>query len=196
VIVGWALKSFSDFLMLKRQDVRQYRVATFHLLRAYKSLMDYERGTRYFRQERPPIDEFEPWRLILEARFLESLEVHTKTTSSAVEALALVNPSLAARMDNTIKNIIYVFQKDLATLSKEDAETYAKLINNQDRLVEITLNDFKSAALQLASRSGFRQKPKVAQWFSERQSGTQDFMNTMRDQRELLRKVVDPVKPE
>src|SRR2546428_821738 len=118
VIVGWGLKSISDYLTQRKEDVKHYRVATFYVLKAYKCLMDYERGTRYFRQDRPTIDEFEPWRAILEARFLESLEGHVKTTSNAVETLASVDPPLAVRMDNTIKNVLFTFQKDLTTLSK------------------------------------------------------------------------------
>ncbi|MFY9560294.1 MAG: hypothetical protein WAQ52_08690 [Terriglobales bacterium] len=192
VVVGWGLKSITDYLTQRKEDVRQYRAATFYLLRAYKSLMDYERGTRYFRQERPTIDKFEPWRAILEARFLDSVEAHAKTTSSAVETLALIDPTLAVRMDNTIKNLLFGFQKNLTALSKKDADTYAKLIDNQDRLVEMTLSDFQTVALRTASRSGFRQKSNVARWFSERESGTKDFMDSMREQQGLLNKVVDP----
>jgi hypothetical protein len=58
VVIGWALKSISDYLTLRREDVRRYRTATFYLLRSYKALMDYERATRYFRQERPTLDDF------------------------------------------------------------------------------------------------------------------------------------------
>jgi hypothetical protein len=192
VIVGWGLKELSDYLRQRKKDVERYRTATFYLLRAHKSLMDYERGTRYFRQERPTIDEFEPWRAILEARFLETVEAHAETTSDAVETLASIDPPLATRVDNTIKNILFAFQKDLAALSRKDPGTYAKLIYNQDQLVEITLADFKTVALRLASRGGFRQKNNVARWFSERERGTKDFMDTMREQRDLLRKIVDP----
>lgn len=113
VILGWGLKSISDYFATKKEDVRRYRIATFYVLRAHKSLMDYERGTRYFRQNRPTIEEFEPWRAILEARFREGLEVNADTTSKAVETLASVDPPLAARIDNTIKNVLFTFKKDL-----------------------------------------------------------------------------------
>lgn len=192
VIVGWGLKELSDYLTQRKEDVRRYRTATFYLLRAHKSLMDYERGTRYFRQERPTIDAFEPWRAILEARFLESVEAHAETTSNAVATLASIDPPLATRVDNTIKNILFAFRKDLTILSKKDPGTYAKLIDNQDQLVEMTLTDFKTVSLRLPSRGGFRQKSSVARWFSERESGTKDFMDTMREQRDVLQKTVDP----
>ena len=55
VILGWGLKSISDYFATRKEDVRRYRIATFYVLRAHKSLMDYERGTRYFRQNRPTI---------------------------------------------------------------------------------------------------------------------------------------------
>jgi hypothetical protein len=192
VVIGWGLKTISDYFATKRDDVRRYRVATFYLLRAYKSLMDYERGTRYFRDKRPTIEEFEPWRAILEARLRESLEIHADTTAKAVETLSSADPPVAARIDNTIRNLLFTFRKDLTVLSKTDAETYAKLIYNQDQLVDMTLADFKTAALSLATRSGFRQRRNAVRWFSERETGTKDFMDTMREQQELLRKVVEP----
>lgn len=191
VILGWGLKSISDYFATKRDDVRRYRIATFYLLRAFKSLMDYERGTRYFRQERPTIENFEPWRAILEAKFRESLQVQADTTAKAVETLASVDPPLAARIDNSIKNLLFMFRKDMTALSKSDPETYAKLIYNQDQLVDVSLADFKAVALSLAARSGFRHKNKAVHWFSEREVGTKDFMDTMREQNELLQKVVE-----
>lgn len=190
VVLGWGLKSISDYFATRKEDVRRYRIATFYVLKAHKSLMDYERGTRYFRQNRPTIKEFEPWRAILESRFRESLEVNADTTSKAVETLASVDPPLAARIDNTIKNILFTFKKDLTALSENEPETYAKLICNQDQLVEMTLADFKTLALSLAARSGFRQKRNALRWFSEREAGTKDFMDTMREQQGLLQKVV------
>jgi hypothetical protein len=189
VILGWGLTSLTQYLWTRREDVRRYRIATFYLLRAHKSLMDYERGTRYFRQNHPTIEEFEPWRAILDSRFRESLEVNADSTSKAVETLASVDPPLAARIDNTIKNILFTLKKDLAALSESDPETYAKLIDKQDQLVEMTLADFKIVALSLATRSGFRQKGKTLRWFSERQAGTKGFMETMREQEGLLKKV-------
>ena len=187
VILGWALNSLSQYFSTRREDVRRYRIATFYVLRAYKSLMDYERGTRYFRQNRPTIEEFEPWRAILESRFRESLEVNADSTSKAVETLASVDPPLAARIDNTIRNILFTLKKDLAALSQSDPETYARLIYNQDQLVEITLADFETVALALAGRGGFRRKTR--RWLSERRSGTKDFMETMREHEGLFRKV-------
>jgi hypothetical protein len=190
VILGWGLKSISDYFATRKEDVRRYRIATFYVLKVHKSLMDYERGTRYFRLNQPTIEEFEPWRAILESRFRESLEVNADSTSKAVETLASADPPLAARIDNTIKNVLFTFKKDLTALSESDPETYAKLICNQDQLVEMTLADFKTVALSLAARSGFRQKRNALRWFSEREAGTKDFMDTMREQQGLLQKVV------
>ena len=95
VIVGWSLKTTSDYLTQRKEDTKRYRVATFYVLRIYKAVMDYERGTRFFRQENPTIDKFEPWRAILEAKCCESIEVNADVTSKAVETLASVDPPLA-----------------------------------------------------------------------------------------------------
>lgn len=189
VILGWVL---NDFLTRRKEDIKHYRVATFHVLRIHKAIMDYERGTRFFRQERPTVDRFEPWRAILEAKCCESFEINSDATSKAVETLASVDPPLAARLDNTIKNMVFTFKKDMPSLATNDQERYVKLLDNQDRLVEMTLADFETVALKLASRGGFRMKAKVICWFADRKSGTKDFMDSMREQEDLLRKVVDP----
>jgi len=192
VIVGWGLKSLSDYLTQRREDVRRCRTATFYILRAYKSLMDYERGTRYFRKERPTIDKFEPWRTILAARFLESVEANHKSTAKAVEILATLDPPLAVRVDNTIKKVLFTFEKDIGALASADPDRYVKLVYNQDELVEFALGDLNTVAIELASRSGFGQKASVARWFDERREGTKDFMESMDEQKELLGKVIAP----
>ena len=151
VIVGWGLKALSDYLTQRKDDVRRCRLATFYILRAYKSLMDYERGTRYFRKERPMIDKFEPWRRILAARFLESVDANHESTAKAVEILATFDPPLAVRVDNTIKKVLFTFQKDFGALANDDLERYVKLVHNQDELVEFALGDINTVALELAS---------------------------------------------
>src|SRR5258708_4190243 len=192
VIVGWSLKVVSDYLTQRKEDTRRYRIATFYVLRIYKSIMDYERGTRFFKQENPTVDTFEPWRAILEARCCESFEVNADAVSQAVGTLASIDPPLAARLDNTIKNMLFTFKKDMPSLATRDQERYAKLLYNQDRMVDMALKDLQRVALKLASQGGFRQKAKVSRWFAERESGTQDFISSMREQEDLLRKVVAP----
>ena len=192
VFMGWSLKTISDYLTQRKEDTRHYRVATFYVLRIYKSVMDYERATRFFRQENPTVDKFEPWRAILESRCCESFEVNADTTSKAVETLASVDPPLAARLDNSIRNMLFTFNKDMPHLAKNDQRRYAKLLYNQDNLVEITLKDFKTVALKLASRSGFGQKAIVSRWFAERENGTTDFLAQMRKQEDLLHNIVAP----
>jgi hypothetical protein len=189
VILGWVL---NDYLTRRKEEVKHYRVATFYVFRMYKSVMDYERGTRFFREERPTADKFEPWRAILEAKCCETFEINADATSKAVETLASVDPPLAARLDNTIKNMLFTFKKDMPSLATNDQERYAKLLYNQDHLVGMTLKDFRTVALKLASGGGFGQNAKVSRWFVERESGTTDFMDSMREQEDLLRKVVQP----
>src|SRR5579884_2135211 len=172
VFVGWSLKAGSDYLTQRKEDTRHYRIATFYVLRIYKSVLDYERATGFFRQNNPTVANFEPWRAILESKCCESFKVHANTISKAIEAIASVDPSLAARLDNTTKNLLFTFNKDMPSLATDDQERYAKLLNNQDQLVEIALKDFKTVALKLASHGGFRQKAIVSRWFAERESGT------------------------
>jgi hypothetical protein len=88
--------------------------------------------------------------------------------------------------------MLFTFKKDMPSLATNDQDRYAKLLYNQDHLVEMTLKDLHTVALKLASHSGFRQKAGVNRWFDERESGTKDFMDSMREQEGLLRKVVEP----
>jgi hypothetical protein len=148
---SWSLKTITDLVMQWREDARGYRLATFYVLRIYKAVMDYERGSRFFRKEHPTVDEFEPWRAILEANCHESFEINTDTTSRAAETLASVDPPLAARLDNTIRNLLFTFNQEMPKLATSDQERYAKLLCNQDQLVDMTLKDLHAVALKLAS---------------------------------------------
>jgi hypothetical protein len=113
VIVGWGLKAFSDYFVSRKTERQVFRKATFYLLKAYKALLDYERGTTYFRNNHPPVSEFEPRRATLEKRFLEESEANSPSTATAIELLASVNPTVAIRLQNTLRNI--AFQRTLAT---------------------------------------------------------------------------------
>ena len=56
----------SDYLAARKGETGIFRKVTFYLLKDYKALLDYDRGTTYFRKNKPPVQEFEPWRAILE----------------------------------------------------------------------------------------------------------------------------------
>src|SRR5947208_2597943 len=87
VALGWGLKTLSDYLVSRKAENRIFRKATFYLLKDYKALFDYDRGTTYFRRNKPPVKEFEPWRAVLEARFLEESQANSESVSTAIELL-------------------------------------------------------------------------------------------------------------
>lgn len=181
VALGWGLKALSDYLFSRKAENRIFRKATFHILKAYKALLDYDRATTYFRQSRPPVAEFEPRRAMVEAHYIEERNANSDFTSAAVEQFASVNPALAVRLHNTLRNMDRVFRKDLTKVAEQDQETYAQLLDTQDRVVAFTLNDLRESALEIAKHSGFRQRQKVQAWIDERLKGTADFLDEMNE---------------
>lgn len=185
VALGWSLKALSDYLVSRKAESRTFRKATFYILKTYKTLFDYDRGTTYFRRNRPPVEEFEPWRAVLEARFLEESGANSDSTSTAIELLAAVDPPLAIRLHNTLKNMDFVFRKDLSKVAQQDERAYAKLLDSEDQLIAFTLEDLRGAALQIAKRSGLYQRRKVQAWIDERIKGEADFAQEMDEQTDI-----------
>ena len=185
VALGWGLKTLSDYLFSRKAETRTFRKATFYILKTYKALLDYDRGTTYFRRNRPPVEKFEPWRAILEARFLEESKANSDFTSTAIELLASVDPPLAIRLHNTLKNMDFVFRKDLSKVAQQDERAYAKLLDSEDQLIAFTLEDLRGAALQIAKRSGLYQRRKVQAWIDERIKGEADFAQEMDEQTDI-----------
>ena len=109
VVLGWGLKSLTDYLGLRRSDIRTYNKAIFFILRAWKNLLDYDRGTDYFRKKKPTPDHFEPWRAILAGKFVENFQEHAETVSEAVRILSEADKHMATRLDKTIRRILSKF---------------------------------------------------------------------------------------
>jgi hypothetical protein len=190
VILGWVLKTLADYFVLRRADRRSYNKATFFILRAWKLLKDYDRGTEHFRKNRPVIEQFEPWRVILADRFMEYFSVNEGTVSEAVGVLSEVDPAWATRLDNTIRTILITFRKDLAEVATTDAQQYAQLLYNQDRIIEFTLGDLAITAAKLSRRSGVVQRLRVHRYFRRfKETGDKEFYRSMVEQAEMLEKV-------
>ena len=188
-----------DHLVSRKAETRVFRKATFYLLKDYKALFDYERGTTYFRQHKPPVEEFEPWRAILVARFLEESQANSESVSTAIELLASVDPPLAIRLHNTLRNTAFVFRRNLGQVAEQDEKTYAELLYTQDKLVATTLNELQSALLHTAKCSGFGQRRRVQAWIDERLKGQADFGKGMDEQGDLRLRAIalarSPVAP-
>jgi hypothetical protein len=175
---------------MRRGEIRTYNKAVFFILRAWKCLLDYDRGTDYFRKNKPSPEEFEPWRAVLAGKFVENFEDQSETVSDAARTLAEVDPALAARLDSTIRRVLATFSPHIAGLSKADPERYRKLIYNQDYIVDLTLCDFEKVANTLASRSSLLQRLHVFLYFKSVRKGTAEFNQGMKDQDPVLSKVI------
>jgi hypothetical protein len=191
VVIGWCLKQLSDYFVTRKQDQQTFRRATFYILKDWKALFDYDRGTTYFRKNRPSVGEFEPWRAVLEARYLEESESNTNSTSTAIDLLASVDPPLAVRLHNALRNMAYAFRRDLGQVASQDEDAYARLLSTQDGLVATTLNELRTAALHSARRSGIGQQRKAAAWIEERIAGQVDFAAGMREQAEIRNRAME-----
>ena len=185
VALGWGLKTLSDYFVSRKADTRVFRKATFYLLKDYKALLDYDRGTTYFRKSKPPVTEFEPWRAVLEARFLEASQANRDSVSTAIELLASVDPPLAIRLHNTLQNMAFAFRRNLGEVAEQDEQTYADLLYTQDELVAFTLKDLHTALLHIAKYSGFGQRRKVQAWIDDRLKGETDFDKGMAEQGDI-----------
>lgn len=172
--------------------MRAYNKAVFFILRAWKSLLDYDRGTDYFRKKKPSPEDFEPWRAILAEKFLENFSDQSETVSDAARTLAEVAPALATRLDSTIRRVLATFPPHIAGLSKADPERYRELIYNQDYIVDLTLSDFEKVANTLASRSSLLQQLHVFLYFRSVRKGTAEFTQGMKEQDAMLNKVINP----
>lgn len=190
VVVGWVLKSLADYLGLRRGDIRTYNKAIFFVLRAWKDLLDYDRGTDYFRKKKPTPEQFESWRAILAEKFVENFKEHSESVSEAVRILSEADPSMATRLDNTIRRILSTFPPHVADLAKSDPQRYRQLIYNQDYIVDLTLSDFERVANVLAARSGLLQQFRVHRYFRSIRKGTKEFNEGMNEQDEMLNKVI------
>lgn len=191
VAVGWVLKTLSDYFVSRKTETRVFRKATFYLMKDYKALLDYDRGTTYFRRSKPPVSEFEPWRAVLEARFLEASQANRESVSTAIELLASVDPPRAIRLHNTLQNMAFVFRRKIGDVAEQDEKTYSDLLYAQDQLVAFTLKDLHTALLHSAKRSGFGQRRKVQAWIDERLKGEVDFGEGMDEQTDLRRRAME-----
>lgn len=190
VALGWFLKTLSDHFVSRKADTRVFRKATFYLLKDYKALLDYDRGTTYFRKNKPPVSEFEPWRAVLEARFLEASQANRDSVSTVIELLASVDPPLAIRLHNTLQNMAFAFRRKLGKVAEQDERTYADLLHAQDELVAFTLKDLHTALLSTAKRAGFGQRRKVQTWIDDRLKGESDFGKRMDEQGDIRDRAV------
>ena len=172
--------------------MRVYNKAIFFILRAWKILMDYDRGTDYFRKKKPAPEKFEAWRAILAKNFVDNFGESSDTVSEAVRILSEADPAMATRLDNSIRTILRTFPSHLSQLSESDPERYRQLIYNQDYIVDRTLSDFENVANKLAARSSLFQQWRVRRYFASIRKGTQEFHEVMEEQDGMLNKVVNP----
>jgi hypothetical protein len=175
VVIGWILKSGTDFLASSYRERIARRKCTFYLLRAWKALLDYERVIRLLTSNRPAVDEYEPMRAHFAARLLSRLTEDKDSLATGVDMLASVDPTAAAQLDNTLKNIKWGVESGFAQVIESDPAAYVEAMNSHNDLIDWTLSDFQDMAERLAKRSGFLQKRKVSKWFLARIEGGKEF---------------------
>lgn len=179
VVVGWMLKSGTDFLTASHRERATRRKCTFYLLRAWKALLDYERFVSLVTSRKPDVEEYEPLRQSFATRFLSRIAEDKDSLATGVDMLASIDPTAAAQLDNTIKNIRLAVQPGFEGLIKDDPHAYVEAMNSHNELIDWTLSDFQDMAEKLARRSGFFQKRKVSSWFKARLEGGKEFKDSI-----------------
>jgi len=164
------------------------RKCTFYLLRAWKALLDYERVVRLLTSRRPDVEEYEPMREHFAARLLSRLTEDKDSLATGVDMLASVDPTAAAQLDNTLKNIRVVVESGFADVIQTDPAAYVEAMNSHNDLIDWTLSDFQEMAEKLAKRSGFFQKRKLSEWFQARIEGGKEFKDGIKSFEERLHK--------
>jgi len=180
VVIGWLLKTLTDWIREVAARTKELNKATFYFLRAFKTLLDYERFLRNFRTDRPTIEELVPNQVIIWGRFIRRSELEKESYFDAVEALSSIDPALAIRADNTLKNLLDHFNNaPFPEDAGKNPELYAKLLYMHDEVVDFTLGDLEMLAKRLARRCGLLTRYRIWRWFREREKGEKDVTDSM-----------------
>jgi len=199
VLLGWALKAQQDLVAWWIADARQYRRATYYLLKAYKALLDYDRATTYFRRDRPNIDDYYGNRQLAAFLANQSLELSAESTKEALDLLGQLSPTLAMDVHDSLNRISRVLEHDGAAVLAADPKAYAELVASEDYILAITVSDLKKALGYAASRS--RSSIRVWLWLRRREGKTgrkefEDGMERHRDLRSLMARIRDQGEPD
>src|SRR4051812_2141348 len=124
VIVGWLLKSGTELLTATYKERATRRKCTFYLLRAWKALLDYERFVSLVTSRRPDVNEYEPLRASFASRFLSRISEDKESLATGVDMLASIDPTAAAQLDNTIKNIRQAVRSGFAEVIRDNPHAY------------------------------------------------------------------------
>jgi hypothetical protein len=181
VVVGWVLKAGTDLFTERSKERAIRRKCTFYLLRAWKALLDYERAVSFLTSKRPDVNEYEPLRDHFAERFLARIGEDKDCLMAGVEALASIDPTAAAQLDNTIKNIRSALRGGFEEIIKDDPAGYVEAMNSHNSLIDWTLADFQSMAEKLAGKTGLYQKWKVSAWCQSRIDGGKEFKDEIAD---------------
>lgn len=185
-LAGWILKSVADFLAWRVRDQREFRRATFGLLKTYKAISDYDRGTTYFRGERLALEVYEPAREWIEQRMLRVTTEEKDALENAVLLVASIKPTFALELDRSLRRLADThcgaLQRTLVELSRQDI--YQTLIDEADRVVLMALISLRKAIRVTAWRSGFAAWVKAVAWlWHHHGKGEQEFLAGMVQQK-------------
>lgn len=199
VVIGWMLKSITDFLVATGKERADRKKCTFYLVRAWKALFDYEQFLSSATLARPEIEQYEKRRVMLAEQFLSRIAEDRDSLVTGVDMLASLDPIAAAKLDSTIKQIRWALQPTSSADTK-DPRAYVSMINSQNDLIAWTLSHFEQMAQKLARRSGFIQNRKLGAWFensrrSSKQSNDGPRWDMTRIGEDKLRRIFcDPIE--
>jgi len=153
VLLGWLLKLQSDVFAWWINDRRQYRKATFYLLRAYKAILDYDRATTHFRNARPEVDVYHKQREHAVTLVLNALDYGDDTFKEAIDLLSQISPALAMNAHESLMRVTQVMQFDAAPVLERSAHAYVELMRAEDYVLGLAQTNLRKALFRSARKS-------------------------------------------
>lgn len=163
------------FFYERRRDWSKRRECIFYLLQSWKNILDFERFISHVSKQDMDIAEYERTRLRMSAKLRERLVSSHTSLKSGIVALASVDPTAAAQLDNTLKNFVELLSYDLTEVLSRDEAAYHTLNSTFYKQIDWTLNDMSFQAEKLAAKAGPFQKRRTSKWFDARLKGGKEF---------------------
>lgn len=179
IVIGWLLKTATDFFLRAKDDWAKRRECIFYLLQSWKNVLDYERYISHLSNQGLEIGEYEEMRTGLSQKLRDQLLASKDSLKSGIVSLASVDPTAAAQLENTLKNFIALLGYDFSELLERDPAMYQAFNKEFYAQIDWTLSDMAEQAGKLATKAGPFQKRRVKTWFGARIEGGSDFHEGM-----------------
>lgn len=181
IFIGWLLKTFTDVLLRKKDEWGRRRKCVFYFLRSWKRILDYERYVSLNSKRDLDVVEFERVRSRMFQILLRYLGEGKESMKEGIRELAVVDPTAAVQIDNTLHNFFMLEKLPLGEISNKDPAFYLTCMSEHYKQIDWTLSDLSVQTKKLAGKSGPFQKRRISKWYEARMKGKSDFEKGVED---------------